>query len=458
MVIVIIILAVILISVYSVKKANSENKTNSVSSTPKINTIARNTCPEDLSLHEDIENLVFCSDCTPTHKMKFEYIRQDPSFINKTLPIITYRPDHSVVEKLDYFPSYIMMKPAQRGKYLKFLENPYDNSYEIGYVFTLFYGLEHHLICGDKTKAIEVISKLRKCHDNESFQKYSFDALAYYYDCSGRFVEFLTESYEELNLNYSIYYHLITDLLYPGEMVIKFKKQFGLKKDAYINRNPANFLYELNNQFTNEYGVPCVALESYPALRNMDKPYFLFPANVTLRTKLFPYDIPKNTHIESAYVAVSEDLSRILSTTYDIVADSKKNINTETSDDSLSEFHREKVVDAHYTYLEKYQELYTTVNQSKDYYSADADEFIYLCNEDIQIAAEFAETCRLYDQPIPYYPAFHKLSMFYEKRGEFNQAIAICDTAIELGYENDETKGGMSARKARLEKKLFKEV
>jgi hypothetical protein len=44
------------------------------------------------------------------------------------------------------------------------------------------------------------------------------------------------------------------------------------------------------------------------------------------------------------------------------------------------------------------------------------------------------------------------LAIIYEKQGEIQKAIEICEEAIDLNLR-DSTKGGFSARLARLEKK-----
>lgn len=50
-------------------------------------------------------------------------------------------------------------------------------------------------------------------------------------------------------------------------------------------------------------------------------------------------------------------------------------------------------------------------------------------------------------------PSFKRLAIIYEKQGKYNEAISICEKAIE--YElTDDTKSGYSGRKQRLLKKL----
>lgn len=54
---------------------------------------------------------------------------------------------------------------------------------------------------------------------------------------------------------------------------------------------------------------------------------------------------------------------------------------------------------------------------------------------------------------IPYFPTFKQLAIIYEKEGDYENAIKICEYAIAEGFENDKTKGGMTGRLEKLRKK-----
>ena len=186
----------------------------------------------------------------------------EPSLVDEALEI-DYAADKYITPKLPYYPSYSNISPAQRGVYLKFLENPYDNEYEIGYVFMLFYGLERHLLYGDKEQAIKVIHKLREIHKNSSFLLYSFNAMLFYYARSKDIVALLEYEYENLDLNNMIYFHLQTDKMLSVETVIKFRKSFGFKKEAFILKNPTLFQENLANVFNELFRIPDLPLEAY---------------------------------------------------------------------------------------------------------------------------------------------------------------------------------------------------
>jgi hypothetical protein len=98
----------------------------------------------------------------------------EPSAIYTNLPIIIN--NSKPVEKPGYYPSYRELDPIQKGNYLNWLTNPY-NEIDIGYVFVFYYGLERHLLLGDFESAFETIIKLRNAHKNKSFLAYSLNAI-----------------------------------------------------------------------------------------------------------------------------------------------------------------------------------------------------------------------------------------------------------------------------------------
>ena len=57
---------------------------------------------------------------------------------------------------------------------------------------------------------------------------------------------------------------------------------------------------------------------------------------------------------------------------------------------------------------------------------------------------------------MPSYPSFKVLATIYEKEGDYSSAIEVCKAAIQEGFADDKTKGGMAGRIEKLEKKLSK--
>lgn len=96
---------------------------------------------------------------------------------------------------------------------------------------------------------------------------------------------------------------------------------------------------------------------------------------------------------------------------------------------------------------------------------------IQLCKKDISIAHSFnrayrkkaaeeanrikmtkAERKRYVALPKSY-PAFVKLAVIYERNKDYSKAITVCRKAIQAGYPDDDTQGGMKARIERLKEK-----
>jgi len=106
-----------------------------------------------------------------------DHIHNDPSTIYFVLPL-QIPTDISLVNKLPYMPSYFHMNPEQRYVYLTWLQD-ISQDIDVGYKFVFYYGLERKLIIGDFDKAFDMILRLRKNTDNNSFQAYSSNALFY---------------------------------------------------------------------------------------------------------------------------------------------------------------------------------------------------------------------------------------------------------------------------------------
>ena len=113
-------------------------------------------------------------------------------------------------------------------------------------------------------------------------------------------------------------------------------------------------------------------------------------------------------------------------------------------------FNNDKVNRRHYENLVTLLECYKKVTAKKDYFGADANLLIKLCEDDIKIAPEFIDLHKKYNQVIPSYPAFKKLAMLYEKRKEFDCAATVCVQAIKFGFIDDGTKGTMYGRLSRM--------
>lgn len=88
--------------------------------------------------------------------------------------------------------------------------------------------------------------------------------------------------------------------------------------------------------------------------------------------------------------------------------------------------------------------------------SDDVNGLKYLQNcfeNDKNLYKEYEEKLRDYKWITPRIPSFQRLAIIYEKQGEIQKAIDICNLALEYGLI-DGTQGGFEGRRVRLKKKL----
>lgn len=86
----------------------------------------------------------------------------------------------------------------------------------------------------------------------------------------------------------------------------------------------------------------------------------------------------------------------------------------------------------------------------------DAEEkLITICKRDIELFPKFRDAwfSRNPDYKfLPRIPSFQRLIQVYEKRNQLEEAIKVCELAIQYGLD-DGTKGGFEARLQKLKKK-----
>jgi len=131
----------------------------------------------------------------------------------------------------------------------------------------------------------------------------------------------------------------------------------------------------------------------------------------------------------------------------------------------------DNVIDRHFTYNILIKLYYKLRDERKDA----LEICIKYCKEDIERLSEFLETEeKIYrsrwnyskkhygqyggyegehEYHLPQCPSVIQLAIIYEKKGEFQKAIDLCNFALKLGLK-DGTKQGFQGRKAKLEKKL----
>ena len=100
------------------------------------------------------------------------------------------------------------------------------------------------------------------------------------------------------------------------------------------------------------------------------------------------------------------------------------------------------------------QETYSVINNVGSFSNDAGDNLIESCAEAMAIEADIREKRQYYEnQVFDMSPVCKTLAMIFEKRCEYQRAATVCVYAIENGYTNDGTKGGMRGRLARMIKK-----
>lgn len=113
--------------------------------------------------------------------------------------------------------------------------------------------------------------------------------------------------------------------------------------------------------------------------------------------------------------------------------------------------YRDDPVDTHFVYNHLI-ELYYKQRDTKEYALQKAKEY---CRMDIELFPTYVNPLidRVY--VLPRCPSFQQLAIIYEKEGDYESAIQICELAIKY-HLKDTTKGGFKARLSKLQGKLEK--
>ena len=402
---------------------------------------------------------------------------QEPSLIS-TKAAVKMNP--SSAEKLPYYPSYLELSPAQRGMYWKYLENPYNPNFEIGYVFILYYGLERHLLLGDYEKAINIIIKLRDVHKNASFQSYSANAIILTCLKNKRadlLYTFLSSLDKEYEYNFSDNLYLFSmyslDLPLNADDVMRMAKSFEYTKTTYIKTYPDLFKETLIDNMVSDFGkaeIKCSQFIKKSEFRKLPKETVPIFANVSIIDKQI--EVPLMIHAFHLKKALYDLLNKTHEDVKKHLAEMRKHGNApqKASKEKKQavietfDFQKEKellkkyqscetgTMDEHYASIELQDFYYKYRNIDEKYLK----ECIKYCNDDIrklqsinedyiktekaaiinlakatrtpkdEVERQLAEI-KLFSWNIP---AFKRLAIIYEKQKEFNKAAAVCDVAI----------------------------
>ena len=194
---------------------------------------------------------------------------EEPSLISTKLPIMRMDSiEH--VERLPYFPTYRGLTPEQRNVYWRLLKNPYDTTFDIGFVFLLYYGLERHLLNGNYEKAFSVVLKLRDVHPNKSFQSYSANALILTCiskqrpDLAYVFMDSLDKEHEfkfSDNL-YLVCKYALRIPLTPKD-IMRMSKSFEFTNQNYIKKYSEDFEHMLLDNIQKLYGADSIHVDQF---------------------------------------------------------------------------------------------------------------------------------------------------------------------------------------------------
>lgn len=424
---------------------------------------------------------------------------QEPSLISTKLPVAV---NPVSAEKLPYYPSYLEMSPKQRGMYWKFLENPYNPSFEIGYVFVLYYGLERCLLLGDYERAMSVIIKLRDVHSNGSFQAYSADAIILTClknkraDLLYTFLRSLDKQYE-YNMSHNLYLFSKYSLELPlnADDIIRMTKSFEFTKISYIKNYPDLFKKTLTSNMIATFGKPevlCSQFINKADYRKLPKENVRIFANVSIIDKQI--EVPLIIHAFHFKKAMYELLNQTHEDVKKCLAEMRKS--GESPQKATSTNSQKKVVETFDSkreaeLLKKYNscnpgtlhEHFASIELQDFYYKYRNLDDKYLqkcinyCNDDVtklqSINEDYVATERariiehakwlgtskteiegklakigLFNCTIP---AFKRLAIIYEKQKNYDKAIAVCDSAIRY-YSIVKNHEGEEAFKSRKEK------
>ncbi|MCL4517643.1 MAG: TerB N-terminal domain-containing protein, partial [Thaumarchaeota archaeon] len=429
----------------------------------------------------------------------------EPSAINTSLGIFRTG-DGIKVERPPYYPSYSGLTEEQRGEYWKLLSDPYDATIDIGYVFILYYGLERHLLVGNFEKAFDVILKLRDVHTNGSFQYYSGNALvlsSLYHQRVDMALKFFKSLDNEYELHFSDNLFLICaysfDVPLKSKDIMRMARTFEFENKTYIHKYPQLFEQSMQEVICCKHGSAHINLKDivtaaeFRKLRSEGVRIF---GNVSLtdhqimvpvfadsfKLKKSMYEILEDTHEKAkAKLAGLRRTGEIQPSAKDKPTNPVLVFDSGAEKELLSQLKRSSKdpVQRHFAFL-ALQEFYyryrslgdTYLNKCIDYCLADINGLDELENAHIQESIATARALsHLYSkaemerriQEIKkqgFYgsiPAFKRLAIIYEKKGQYRDAIEICEKAI--GYEKNKNydKGEFENRLAKLALKISKQ-
>lgn len=112
---------------------------------------------------------------------------------------------------------------------------------------------------------------------------------------------------------------------------------------------------------------------------------------------------------------------------------------------SALEFEDESATSTHFTYTTLIDIYYKQRDNREDA----VEKCIEYCKRDIEIADDFVDEFG----EVPRIPSFKRLAIIYQKEEKYEDALEVCDQALDIGT-TDGTKNGFKGRKERLRKRI----
>ena len=123
-------------------------------------------------------------------------------------------------------------------------------------------------------------------------------------------------------------------------------------------------------------------------------------------------------------------------------------------DEAHADEEYQKKLTEFFNLLTQIREAYSVINSVDTFVGTAGDTLIEFCVKAMGIESDIREKREYYENHIfDMSEPCKTLAMIYEKRCEYQRAATICVYAVENGYTNDGTKGGMRGRLARMIKK-----
>jgi hypothetical protein len=250
----------------------------------------------------------------------FHFQRAEPSMIYPS-SLISYISDFDTVESPSYSPEYRSLSPEQRYVYWKFLSDPYNPSFNIGYIFLLYYGLERHMLDGNYVDSFHVILNLRKAHMNKSFQKYSGNALMFTSLFMNR-SDLATEFIQSLDCFEKCYFSIDLFLLFsslhniplPSIVLSSYAKLISESSAKYSREYPDAYKVLLENVLLERLSNGELFVRDYindSDISEMPKFNVMIYANLSIRPQYIAIpEISSNAKLRNAVMEIIKDVNK----------------------------------------------------------------------------------------------------------------------------------------------------